>query len=452
VSNELHLPDILRPPTIPAELDVPMLLVEQMVLRRTFVLEQTSTHQLEIDIGLDIEIVDKAFESLRNKKHVNVLGLTGSNYRFELTSVGRSRAEDAMARCSYNGITPVSLSRYSEVVQLLRAESHLDAGDVRRALADLVVSDELVDRVGPAFATQRPILLHGPSGTGKTSIAERLVRLYDDAVAIPHSVEIDGQIIVVFDPIVHRPLVRQPDGLDPRWVICERPMVVAGGELELSMLDLKRDPVSGIYMAPLQMKANNGLLVVDDFGRQMIPPASLLNRWIVPLERRVDYLTLDYGLKFVIPFELLVVFSTNIPPLELGDEAFFRRIPNKIHVGAVSADEFDQITEIALHKCGFEQNPGDPRMFRQLCEEVGVTSLRPCIPIDVCRIARSICDFERLPMHLSRAVAMRAAEMYFTAPATRTEARVAMLATPTQPSTVKPLLLSFSKPLQDAPA
>ena len=222
-------------------------------------------------------------------------------------------------------------------------------------------------------------------------------------------------------------------------------MVVAGGELELGMLDLKRDPVSGIYMAPLQMKANNGLLVVDDFGRQMIPPASLLNRWIVPLERRVDYLTLDYGLKFVIPFELLVVFSTNIPPLELGDEAFFRRIPNKIHVGPVTAAEFDQITELALDKCGFVQGTGDPRMFRQLCEEVGVTSLRPCIPIDVCRIARSICDFERLPVVLSREVALRAAEMYFTAPATRAETRTSMLASPSEAINVKPPLLSFSK-------
>lgn len=415
MSDGLHLPDILRPPGIPAELDVPMLMVEQLMLRRTFVLEQTSTHQLVIDLGLDIQIVDKAFESLRQKKHVDVLGLVGSNYRFELTSVGRERAMDAMDRCNYNSIAPVSLRRYTEVVQLLRAESHLDANDVSHALSDLVVSSELIDRVGPAFATQRPILFHGPSGTGKTSIAERLVRLYDDAVAIPFAVEVDGQIIVVFDPIVHRPLAHQPDGLDPRWVICERPMVVAGGELELGMLDLKRDPVTGIYMAPLQMKANNGLLVVDDFGRQMIPPAALLNRWIVPLERRIDYLTLDYGLKFVIPFELLVVFSTNIPPLQLGDEAFFRRIPNKIHVGAVTPDEFDRITQMALDRCGFAPMANGPVLFRLLCEEVGVTSLRPCIPIDVCRIARSICDFERLPLQLTRAVALRATQMYFTA-------------------------------------
>lgn len=292
------LPDILRPPSTPAELDIPMLLVERLVLRRVFAVEQSSTHELVRDLGLDIQIIDAAFEILRQKKQVNVLGLQGSNYRFELTQVGRERALEAITRSSYAGIAPVSLPRYFNLVNLLRAEIRLQRDDVAHALDDLVVSDELIRRVGPAFATQRPILLHGPAGTGKTSIAERLVRLYDDVVAIPHAVEVDGQVIVVFDPIVHRPVPHQPDGLDPRWVVCERPMVIAGGELELGMLDVKRDPLTGIYTAPLQMKANNGLLIIDDFGRQQIAPSALLNRWIVPLERKVDYLSLDLPNRF----------------------------------------------------------------------------------------------------------------------------------------------------------
>jgi hypothetical protein len=413
------LPDLLRPPTTPAELDIPALLVEQLVLRRIMMLEQTTTRALVEHIGLDMQIIDVAFQSLRNKKHVDVLGLQGNDYRFELTSLGRSRALEAMTRTTYAGFAPVSLRRYFHMVSMLRADVNVRTADVNHAMSDLVVSQELVRRIGPAFATQRPILLHGPSGTGKTSIAERLVRLYDDAVAIPHAVEIDGQIVVVFDPIVHRPLPVQPAGLDPRWIVCERPMVVAGGELELGMLDLKRDPVSGIYMAPLQMKANNGLLIIDDFGRQMIPPAALLNRWIVPLERRIDYLTLEYGLKFSIPFELQVVFSTNIPPVELGDEAFFRRIPNKIHVGEVTFEEFDEIVRRCAHATGFLDSASDvPSTFRMICHEMGASSLRPCIPMDLCRIAQSICQFDDLPMVLTRNIVWRAAEMYFSASGT----------------------------------
>jgi predicted ATPase with chaperone activity len=413
------IPDILNPPVTAAELDIPMLLVEQLMLRRVFAIEQTNTHQMVIDLGLDIAIIDTAFESLRGKKQVNVLGLQGNNYRFELTQQGRERATEAMNRTTYAGVAPVSLPRYFNLVNLLRADMHLQKEHVAHALSDLVVSDDLIRRVGPAFATQRPLLLHGPSGTGKTSIAERLVRLYDDAVAIPYAVEVDGQIIVLFDPIVHRPLAHQPEGLDPRWVVCERPMVIAGGELELSMLDVKRDPLSGIYMAPLQMKANNGILIVDDFGRQQIAPSALLNRWIVPLERRIDYLTLDYGLKFTIPFECLVVFSTNIPPLELGDEAFFRRIPNKIHVGEVTADEFDEIVRRAVDITGFHRHADIPSTMRMVCAEMGATSLRPCIPIDLCRIARSIVDFDQMTNDLSRDVIWRSAEMYFTATGTK---------------------------------
>jgi hypothetical protein len=413
------IPELLRPPTSPAELDISAMLVEQLVMRRVLMLEQTTTRSLVSDLGLDLQIIDAAFQALRHKKHVEVLGLQGNDYRFELTSVGRTRAIEAMARTTYSGVAPVSLRRYFHMVAMLRADVHVRKRHVVEAMSDLVVSDDLIRRIGPAFATQRPILFHGPSGTGKTSIAERLVRLYDDAVAIPHAVEVDGQIILVFDPIVHRPLPRQPVGLDPRWVVCERPMVVAGGELELGMLDIKRDPVSGIYMAPLQMKANNGLLVIDDFGRQMIQPTALLNRWIVPLERRIDYLTLDYGLKFSIPFELQVVFSTNIPPVELGDEAFFRRIPNKIHVGEVTFDEFDEIMRRCAESSGFRNaSPDVPGIVRMICQEMGATSLRPCIPMDLCRIAQSICQFDELPMVLNRAVIWRSAEMYFTASGT----------------------------------
>ena len=207
-----------------------------------------------------------------------------------------------------------------------------------------MVSTALLDELGPALLAEGALFLYGPPGTGKTSIAERLIRIHDDAILVPHAVEVDGQIITVFDPVVHRPLDEQPADLDPRWVRCRRPAITAGGELQRSQLDLTFESSSGVYIAPLQMLANNGVFVIDDFGRQQgLTPETLLNRWIVPLDRRVDYLSLSYGLKFEIPFDVKVVFSTNLAPASLGDEAFFRRIQNKILVPPILDDEFDEV-------------------------------------------------------------------------------------------------------------
>ncbi len=195
----------------------------------------------------------------------------------------------------------------------------------------------MLDALGPAIISQSSIFVYGPTGNGKTSLAERMLRVYRDAVLIPYAVEVDNQIISLYDPVVHQPLEHEDSDMDPRWIVCKRPCIVVGGELVPSMLELRLDESSGIYAAPLQMKATNGILIIDDFGRQLMSPRDLLNRWIVPLDRRVDYLTLRYGVKFQIPFETMVVFSTNLEPSDLADEAFLRRIHNKIYVEAVDA-------------------------------------------------------------------------------------------------------------------
>ena len=176
----------------------------------------------------------------------------------------------------------------------------------------------MLDQLGPAIISQNSIFVYGPTGNGKTSLAERMLRVYQDAVLIPYAVEVDSQIISLYDPVVHQPLENDDEDADPRWILCKRPCIVVGGELIPSMLELRLDEASGIYAAPLQMKANNGILIIDDFGRQLMSPRDLLNRWIVPLDRRVDYLTLRYGVKFQIPFELMVVFSTNLEPSDSG--------------------------------------------------------------------------------------------------------------------------------------
>ncbi len=414
MDTQLLIPAALRPPTTAGELDISMLVVEDLFLRRTLQTDRTSTARLSQDLGLDPRIVTACFETLRGRKFLDVLRLEGNVYHFELTTLGRERAQASQDRCAYATTAPVSLDRYIEVVRLLRADVSPSLVDVRAAYSDLVLNDKTLNRIGPAFSAQQSIFFYGPSGTGKTSIAERLTRLYDDVILVPHAIEIDGQIIQVFDPTVHIEAGVPPAGYDPRWAVCKRPLVMAGGELELGMLQLKRDPVSKVYSAPLQMKANNGIFLIDDFGRQLVPPGALLNRWIVPLERRIDYLSLDSGRKFAIPFEVLVLFSTNIDPAKLGDEAFFRRIQNKIYVGATTIDEFDQILQRTAARLQIELESDANQIVRLVCREFGRGRLYPCYPVDLCRLVRSICDYENVPRVLDRDNVWRAAELYFT--------------------------------------
>ena len=256
----------------------------------------------------------------------------------------------------------------------------------------------LLDQLGPALISQNSIFLYGPTGNGKTSLAERMLRVYTDAVLIPYAMEVDNQIISVYDPVVHSRL----DDLDPDWIRAglpaSGPASSSGGELVPSMLELRLDETSGIYSAPLQMKANNGIFIIDDFGRQLMSPRDLLNRWIVPLDRRVDYLTLRYGVKFQIPFEVMVVFSTNLEPADLADEAFLRRIQNKIYVEAVDAGSFDEIfrrvVQVPQHS---GRRPTAPSILRRLCLREGRTELRACYPGDICNILTSIGRYEKRP-------------------------------------------------------
>jgi hypothetical protein len=240
-----------------------------------------------------------------------------------------------------------------------------------------------------------------------------MLRVYQDAVMIPYAVEVDNQIISVFDPVVHHPIDHEDADVDPRWILCKRPCILVGGELIPSMLELRLDESSGIYAAPLQMKANNGILLIDDFGRQLMSPRDLLNRWIVPLDRRVDYLTLRYGIKFQIPFELMVVFSTNLEPSDLADEAFLRRIHNKIYVEAVDAGGFDQIFSRVVQARNIQAEADSAEYLRKLCLREGRTELRACYPNDICNILLAIGRYEGRPPQMSKPELERAAALYF---------------------------------------
>ncbi len=404
----------LRAPRDPSQLGIPGSLVQDLTLRRTLYEGKTSTVKLSESLALSVSVTNKFVEELRDLRYLEVLGLEGHDYILTLTEHGREAANERMRLCRYAGATPVPLALYREVVRAQAATPAVTRQSMREAFSDLVVDDAVLDEIGPALISDGAIFLYGPPGTGKTSVAERLIRIHRDHVVVPRAVEVDSQIITVFDPVVHHPVEEQPHELDPRWVLCQRPSVITGGELTPSMLDLTHETSNGVYLAPLQMQANNGVLVVDDLGRQVMTPEQLLNRWIVPLDRRVDYLSLSYGVKFEIPFEVKVVFSTNIEPSSLGDEAFFRRIQNKIHIPSISDDAFDEVLGIAAERHGVSVAPGAAAYLRKVSRAKGDGDLRPYLPNEVCKILRAICTYDGAPLELTEANVDRVAAVYFT--------------------------------------
>src|SRR5208282_5613654 len=289
---------------------------------------------------LSFPVLETLFHQFRQQQLLDVKGMVGNDYSFTLTASGRALATSRSEVCMYVGPAPVSIQQYHKVIKSQTAHVQLSRESLRQAFSDLVLPDALLDSLGPSLIGHQSLFLYGGTGNGKTSIAERILRIYNDTVLVPYAVEVDGHIINLFDPVVHQ-LVPSDDELhDPRWVLCERPCIVVGGELSAAMLELRLDEATRVFISPCQMKANNGILLIDDFGRQRLAPQELLNRWIVPLDRRVDYLTLTSGMKFQAPFEMMVVFSTNLDPEDLADEAFLRRIQTKVLVGDITPDVF----------------------------------------------------------------------------------------------------------------
>lgn len=388
-------------------------LVLDLMLRRLLLEGHCTLASLSTKLKLALPIVDQIFRHMRQQQMVEVKGMIGNDYQFVLTQAGKQLASDRFQISQYAGACPVPLSQYQAAAKAQAARVTVDRKVLRAAFGDLVVTDRLLDQLGPALISQTSIFLYGPSGNGKTSIAERMLRVYRDAVFIPQAVEVDGQVISVFDPVVHHPLETSGEHIDPRWILCRRPCIVVGGELIPSMLELRLDDTSGIYSAPLQMKANNGLFIIDDFGRQLMSPRDLLNRWIVPLDRRVDYLTLRYGVKFQIPFELMVVFSTNLDPSDLADEAFLRRIQNKIFIEPVEPQVFDYIFEREIAAKQIPAEPDSAEFLRRLVLRQGRTELRACIPHDIIKMIDAINTYESRPVQMSKPDLERAVNLYF---------------------------------------
>ena len=396
-----------------ADLDISPTLVQDLFMRTVREQGTSSLGSLRERLKLPHMVLEPVFRQLRQQSYLDVKGMQGNDYYFGLTAAGKALALERASICAYAGPAPVSLPAYERAVRLQAAHVQVNRDSLSQALGDLVLPDSLLDQLGPALISQKALFLYGPTGNGKTSLAERLLRVYQDAVLIPYALEISGYVITLFDPVLHRPLAAQPDDLDARWLLCHRPSVAVGGELVSEMLELRSDASSGIYSAPLQMKANNGILIIDDFGRQVISPRDLLNRWIVPLDRRVDYLTLHHGQKLCIPFEVMVVFATNLDPSELADEAFLRRIHNKIYVEPVSPECFHEILARVLDERRLACDAPAAAYFAELCLRRG-DALKACYPADLCDILMWRSQYEGRPPQVTRAELDQAADLYFT--------------------------------------
>ena len=307
-------------------------------------------------IKLPSHLVAKLVQSATDRKLIYARGVRQDNsaaMNYAITEEGTRWALNALERSQYTGPAPVPLEDFNERVNLQKITNEVITFQrVRQSIADLAMENALIEKSGPALNSGRAILLYGPPGNGKTTFALRLANVFSDMVYIPYAVTIEGQIIRVFDPSIHVPIkststngpsILRTDLVDARWVACKRPFVIAGGELTLEMLDLRYDASSKFYEAPLHMKALGGCFVIDDFGRQLVTPTVLLNRWIVPLESRIDFLKLHTGKSFSIPFDELVIFSTNLEPEDLMDPAFLRRLPYKVEIGSPTLENYKKI-------------------------------------------------------------------------------------------------------------
>ncbi len=347
--------EVILPPPEPRDLEESGLeesFVKDLVLKVIYFSHRPAGRGVADTLCLPFSIVSSLLQSLRAEQMIEVVG-SGSSfeqaYRYSVTPKGRERVLQALEQCQYVGPAPVPLDEYKEVVVAQSVLSTLaDRNKVEQGLSHLVLSKDLIQDIGIAVNRSKSLFLWGNPGNGKTVIAEAIAQMLPGKVYVPYAVICDYQVIKVFDVTMHRSLVTAErsagaPGYDHRWVPCTRPCVAVGGEMQLANLDLIWDDVSKFYEAPLQMKANGGVFVIDDFGRQAVRPRELLNRWIVPLEKRVDYYNLRSGKKIDVPFDVFIVFSTNLEPGDLCEEAFLRRIANKVFIPDPTPDQFAEI-------------------------------------------------------------------------------------------------------------
>ena len=399
-------------------------LVLQLVAKTLHSAGELTGTELASRLGVNFSILESALDQLKHQRHCEITGgsiIGGAAYRYRLTEAGQSRAALFLEHNQYIGVLPVPIAQYQSYMREYGRPSFASSrSEVRRAFRHLVLSERVLDQLGPAIAVRHSLFLYGPPGNGKTVISQAIRQLITGNLAIPHALAVDNNVIRVFDAVNHEPIESESDStglertcdVDRRWVRCRRPVVTVGGELTLDALELQ-DGQRGLYRAPLHAVANGGVLVIDDFGRQQISPRDLLNRWTVPLDSRVDYMTLRTGQTFELPFETFVVFATNLKPCELLDEAFLRRLRYKVLAQSPTEDEFIHIFENCCREKGLE-------FVRGLVERLLETELRPrgvqlrgCQPRDLIDHALSLASYLDQPRELTLDLLAAACAGYF---------------------------------------
>ena len=406
-----------RQPKSVSELGIRQTVLDDLALKILYLSGPFSVLDLSNHMRIGLAVADELMRRLRTMQLCEVTGMHDNVPDLAITSQGRSRALELLSLSQYADATPVSLRSYVDQVRRQSVRNvEVHPPDVESAFSHLVLDSRTVWQIGTAINSGGSIFLHGSTGVGKTTIAETLSRVVaEDAVWIPYSLEVNGQIISIYDPLVHQAVDDEPrfEETDQRWVLCHRPAVKVGGELTMDMLNLQLDPNTKFYDAPVQMKANNGVLIIDDFGRQRVRPEELLNRWIVPLDRGIDYLKLAGGKKFEIPFEMFVVFATNMDPAKLVDAAFLRRIQTKIKVGTISDEQFGEIFRRVCKERGLEY---DANLLTDVIDVIRGKlhqALRPCFPLEIVNQICWAARYERKEPVIDHASVMRAVENYF---------------------------------------
>lgn len=393
-----------------ADTGLPQSLIEQLILKFLYFKGDLMGNELAQSMGFRFSMIESLVEQFKVQQLILVKGSRGLgpvSATLSLTEAGRRVTRDYLEGNQYVGPAPVPLSQYANAVAIQKLPNNwLSFERLAEAYSHLVITDRVLNQIGPAVSSGKSFLIYGQPGNGKTYMAESLANIHTSPIWVPYALESQGNIIQLFDPGYHKPLDETPSPTaeimsDGRWARCKRPFIASGGELSMNMLDLSYNAVSKIYDAPFQLKANNGIYLIDDFGRQRVSPTEILNRWIVPMERHVDYLNFSHGGKMTVPFETFLIFSTNLTPDQLGDEAFLRRIQYKMLLHSPDKSEFRAIFMSQCEKLELVPRDGIVDSFIDKYYIQTGRKFRRCHPRDLISLAADYIAFKRMPNDLT---------------------------------------------------
>jgi predicted ATPase with chaperone activity len=420
MANNKLLDDFLAQPKSVEDLDIPQNILIDILLRLLYTEGNVDFRRMSQVMRVPYAL-EQLLDWLRKEHLVDVSQSSASygplNYIYKLTGAGEDRAREAMDRCQYVGPVPVPVNRYTDAIKLQTTGSRMvKPAQVKKSLSDLVLPSDFHRKIGPAVNSAASLFLYGPPGNGKTTISMHISQLISgtEPIWLPYALTAGGQIIQIYDRLFHQEIVKeQKSTIDGRWGLFKRPSVVVGGEMKIESLDLRFDPLANFYEAPLQLKANGGVFLIDDFGRQQANPIDILNRWVMPLENGVDFLRLRTGQTIVIPFRALIIFCTNLDPFHLADEAFFRRIQMKVGIFNPSEDDYKRIFIKVCQQIGIYF---DESSFTHLIEKWyhnDNRQLQAVHPRDLLAIISAVCNYDDREIRLTQELIDEACEIYF---------------------------------------